>query len=96
MNQADMETEKMKMKAGKLYELTMKDGYATAAEEQKDSGTDFVKSTVVADAGDGVLDGYTYNGSETVIVIDDNALSSGNVESAKAGDTIYIVKADAE
>lgn len=81
----------LKEGAGKLYELTVKDGYVTAATEQKDSGTTFVKSTVKADAKDGVLDGYTYNGSETVIVIDsDKTLSSGTVESAKAGDTIYV------
>ena len=79
------------LKAGKLYELTMEDEYVTAAEEQKASGTTFVMSTVVADANEGVLDGYTYDGSETVIVINnDNSLSSGTVESAKTGDTIYV------
>lgn len=84
------------LEAGKLYELTVKDGYVTVATEQKDSDTTFKKATVVADAKDGVLDGYTYNGSETVIVIDsDNALSSGSVESAQKDDTIYVKVVDA-
>ena len=83
--------------AGKLYELTVKDGYVTDAKEQlvaqsdASDNTTFVKSEVAADAKDGVLDGYTYSGSETVIVIDsDYDLSSGTVESAKDGDTIYV------
>ena len=81
----------LKNGAGKLFELTMKDEYVTAAVEQKASGTTFVMSTVVKDAGGNVLDGYTYDGSETVIVINnDNSLSSGTVESAKTGDTIYV------
>lgn len=87
--------------AGKLYELTVKDGYVTDAEEQlvaqsdASDNTTFVKSEVAADAKDGVLDGYTYSGSETVIVIDsDYDLSSGTVESAKDGDTIYVKVVD--
>ena len=86
----------LKVGAGKLYELTVKDGYVTVATEQTDSGEQtFKKSTVVADAKDGVLDGYTYNGSETVIVIDsDNTLSSGSVESAQKGDTIFVKVVD--
>ena len=53
-----------------------------------------MKSEVAADAKDGVLDGYTYDGSETVIVILDGELSSGSAESAKDGDTIYVKVVD--
>ena len=77
----------------KLYELTVKDEYVTAATEQTGSTT-YVKSEVAADAKDGVLDGYTYDGSETVIVILDGELSSGSAESAKDGDTIYVKVVD--
>ena len=82
---------------GKLYELTVdNDGYVTAKTEQTDS-TKYVKKTLSSateEAKNGVIAGYTYDGTETVVVIEDNALSSGSVSSAKNGDTIYVKVVD--
>ena len=85
------------LEKGKLYELTVdNDGYVTAKTEQT-SSTKYVKKTLDnanQEAKNGVIAGYTYDGTETVVVIEDNALSSGSVSSAKNGDTIYVKVVD--
>ena len=85
------------LEKGKLYELTVdNDGYVTAKTEQT-SSTKYVKKTLSSaseEAKNGVIAGYTYDGTETVVVIEDNALSSGSVSSAKNGDTIYVKVVD--
>ena len=78
--------------AGKLYELTTNDnGYVTAATEQTTTGTSYTKATVAsgATANTGVFGGLTYDGTETVIVIEDGALTTGDINSAEVGDTYY-------
>lgn len=84
---------------GKLYELKVdNDGYVTDATEQA-SGTAYVKAEVdTNEAKGGVLDtdgtDYTYDGSETVIVIDDDEVVGGSISSAKDGDTVYVKVVD--
>ena len=79
---------------GYLYELkTDNDGFVTAATKQTTSGTSYISSEVQADASKGVLDGYTYDGTETVYVVDSAnsyAIREGKASEAKDGNTIYV------
>ena len=83
---------------GKVFELTTdNDGYVTAKTEQTTSGTAYIKATLSStadEAKDGVIKGYTYDGTEKVIVIDDDAIVGGSITSAKNGDTIYVKVVD--
>ena len=84
----------------KLYELkTDSEGYVTLVTEMTTStATKYEKATVDTNgAKNGVLDtddvDYTFDGDETVYVIDtenEYAVRSGDVKDAKTGDTVYV------
>ena len=85
---------------GQVYELTTdNDGYVTAKTEQITSGTAYIKATVdTNEAKNGILDtngtDYTYDGTEKVIVIDDDTIIGNSINSAKNGDTVYVKVVD--
>ena len=86
------------MTKGELYELDVdNDGYVTDSTIQNASGPVYVEKTMTEamEASDGVIAGYTYDGSETIIVIDDNEVVGGSINSARNGDTIYVKVVDA-
>ena len=90
-------TEKLTVKATDIFTAnglyvvkTNDSGVVTEATVQ---GTDtaFVETTnLSANAANGIIGTYTYDGTEKVYVIDDNSISEGTAESAQAGDTIYV------
>ena len=89
-------TEKLTVKATNIFTAnglyvvkTNDNGVVTEATVQN-TGTTFVKTTLSANAANGIIGTYTYDGTEKVYVIDDNSISEGTAESAQAGDTIYV------
>ena len=89
-------TEKLTVKATDIFTAnglyvvkTNDNGVVTEATVQN-AGTTFVKTTLSANAANGIIGTYTYDGTEKVYVIDDNTISEGTAESAQAGDTIYV------
>ena len=79
-----------------LYELKVDgDGYVTGSTKQGDDPDNdaYIKVSLTSDsqeASEGVIAGYTYDGTETVVVIDDDEVVGGSIESAKKDDTIYV------
>ena len=78
---------------GVMYELTTDDdGYVTAK-------ATLATTTMNANAKDGVLNTaagiYAFNDDTKVYVVDDNEIVGNSINSAKAGDTVYVKVIDA-